>query len=188
MLSIQCVARRVLSAAILSFAALPAANAIPIPFDVMTPAGPYACCGVPFVADGVNFMTRGFRDGAGALVTTGSASQMVPGWNGTPTLHLNNICAAPNIAAVAGPGGSMLISFSYRDAGGNINLRVNGALQNRANFSLLGAYPGVAVNVVVTAAGIGYEEGIVQLMFAGSAITTLQIGGQELQIDNLDLD
>ncbi len=167
-----------------------------VSFDAgVAPPGPFGCCGVVFTSPDVDpigglppvqFTTRRYRSG-GAWITTGLANRVVPGFTGTPTLHLNNICVQPNILALL-PAGAAAVEFDYRDNGGSINLVVNGARVVRGGFPGAYAFPGVAVNVVVTAAGIGYEEGHVQILSVGAPLNNVQIGGQELEIDDVIID
>ena len=71
------------------------------------------------------------------------------------------------------------VSLQYGEYGGNVNLEINGVLQNVENFSLLdGLNMG---GVIVTVVDAGTQGAI----FATGPVNSFSIGGQELAIDNV---
>jgi hypothetical protein len=178
-----------------------AAKAVMIDFNGVA-AGAFGCCGVNFVAPNVDpacpiawvpFVTRPLRAG-GAWVYGGNAAFLPGGYLGSGSLQLNNVCVAPNLAALACVPFPTIIDFDYRDTGAPINLYVQNALgamrDVQPNFGAIAPAAfipttNVWFNHAVTAAGAGWVEGHVQLVAFGPPILNLQIGGQNLQIDNL---
>ncbi|MEO7703905.1 MAG: carboxypeptidase regulatory-like domain-containing protein [Thermoflexales bacterium] len=91
-------------------------------------------------------------------------------------LKLNNIGISTTFAA-----GMYSVSFKFGEYGGNINLRVNGALANFADFNDIdGTMIGGALASVVN--GFGNDMGSVTL---NGSVTQLSVSGQELWIDDL---
>ncbi len=91
-------------------------------------------------------------------------------------IKLNNIGISTTFASAM-----YSVSFKFGEYGGNINLRVNGALANFADFNDIdGTMIGGALASVVN--GFGNDMGSVTL---NGSVTQLSVSGQELWIDDL---
>jgi hypothetical protein len=172
----------------------PTAYAQIVDYDPPPPGSPWGCCGAVFFPDGVFHETRGFTDGSGAVVTTGSA-RLVPSCFGGAgnSLNLNNVNVRIDPRdLVGGPGGPgvELVSFRYRDCGGSVNLTVNGHhVWWHNDFSTIPPMEFNIVNVNYTHASVWMGncwEGTVTLTaMPGFCIDQLAIGGQEMCIDDV---
>ena len=179
---------------IVSFGIVPAllastAWAVPfVPCNVFWAAGPWACCGAAFNVDGVVFATRGYRfvPGGPAMGGGNAAIQPAPGLGAGQAMRLTAVNVAPNIAAFA-PAGVFVVTFDYWNLGGNINLRVNGVQAVAPSFMAIpgGLFPGVAIAVAPPVAP-GVAGTVTLTALPGTMITTLQIGGQNMIIDNIN--
>jgi len=121
-----------------------------------------------------------FQWSSGIWTAAGVATIVVSNWAaGSPVqeMNLNNISLqvlpAPAVATA---------TFNYADFGGNVNLRVNGALANVADLSAVPAVLG-GVGVVVTRINLfGYHFGTVTL---NGVINGFTVGGQEFFVDDV---
>ncbi|MFN0137426.1 MAG: hypothetical protein ACKVS9_15085 [Phycisphaerae bacterium] len=168
-----------------------------VTFDVVALPGPVAVAGTFSALDMTTgameqFAGRMFRPTPVTWFGGGTASRLVAGFNGTPTMRLTQMNVAPNILSLR-PAGAVQVTFDYRDTGSPINLYVQttaGALwQVVPDFPMIAptAFPGVIVNHTFTAVGPGFIEGSVTISFAGAMIQRVQIGGQNLEIDNVSI-
>ena len=92
-------------------------------------------------------------------------------------MHFNNASLDFNLGVpVTG------LSLLFGEYGGNVNVDINGALQNFQNFADIN---GATIGGVTASVVNGFGNDMGNLVFAGS-ITSFTIGGQELWIDDID--
>jgi hypothetical protein len=161
-------------------------------FDPPGGGAPWPCCGVVFTYDGIDFETRPFLFTTG-VPTVGGFAEPQPSCNGAagPSLNVNNVNVDVKIETILGTPGVQRIRFFYRDAGGNVNLGVNGHLEwTFDDFHLIPAapYAAVGVNVITPAPmfiGGAWEGEVIVEALPGHCITQFSFGGQELCVDDL---
>jgi len=110
----------------------------------------------------------------------GTSTIVVSNFAGGSPVQENNL---NNITLVVVPtAGANVATFAYADFGGNVNLRVNGALANLPDLSAAPAVLG-GVNVTVTRINLlGFHFGTVTL---NGNINMFGVGGQELFVDDV---
>jgi len=142
-------------------------------------AGTVYYVGANFATGDVQITTEPFQYSGGGWTTTGHAEVRTAGQAGGSgnEMETDNINLAFSFATPATAGLSLL----FGEYGGNINMRINGSLQNFENFQDINGLTigGVLVSVVN---GGGNDMGVLTL--AGS-ITDFMLGGQELHIDDV---
>jgi hypothetical protein len=161
-------------------------------FDPPPGGWPWPCCGTTFVYDGIEFNTRDFRFWDGTPFVGGFAEPQAA-CNGAPglSLNVNNVNLDVKMDTFFGTPGVQRIRFSYRDAGGNVNLGVNGHLEWAFDdFHLIPAAPYAAVGASVITpppvfVGGAWEGEVIIEAMPGQCITQFSFGGQELCVDDL---
>ena len=183
---------------VLAATACTSASAATVDFEVFalgtqygTPAA-HAPGDLVLSQDGIDMTVENFTSGS----FTGFNLAEISGHPGPPTsffpaalnptqaLTLNNINGRFDFTSL--PIGVTKVSFDYADLGGANNFDVNGlGKQETSDLTTLGSY--VNYNVAVSAAPIGGGvAGTIEVTAAlGHQIKTLEIGGQELSIDNM---
>ena len=94
-------------------------------------------------------------------------------------LNINNVNLDFDLSAPA-----TYLTLQFGEYGGNLNIEINGEFRNIANFDDINGdnIGGVDVSVVN---GLGQDKGILTLT---GSIQQFAVGGQELHIDNVELD
>jgi hypothetical protein len=161
-------------------------------FEPPDAGAPWPCCGTTFNYDGIEFETRPFRFTTGVMFAGGFAEPQ-PACNGTigESLNVNNVNVKVKIETFFDSTGVRRIRFFYRDAGGSVNLAVNGHLEFAFDdFHLIPAAPFAAVGVTLVTPppvwiGGAWEGEVIVEAMPGHCITQFAFGGQELCVDDL---
>jgi len=134
------------------------------------------------MSDGIQIEFGSFQWWSGTWTSAGEARVGNAGWACTPNqeLGLNNITASLNYGASGHV--PHLVQFNFGEYGGNINVSINGDFRNVANFIDLNGMNIGGADFHVTSGGLGNDCGTVEIH---GPVQKLELGGQELWIDNL---
>jgi hypothetical protein len=160
-----------------------------VDFEVPPGGSPWPCCGTVFAYNGVGFRTEPFFWIGGGMTVAGFAE---PSFNcpagGGLGLWTNNVNVDIRITDFS-PSGVRELTIKYADFGGNVNLQVNGSLENNNDFALIPNnrwHPwGVDYFESSVVAGGAQVGTIVLRALPGGCINQVAIGGQELCIDEI---
>ena len=166
------------------FAAMPAKGAIiNVDFEDL-PITSYGCCGMIFTSGGVDFITDQFQDEYGTWTPNGSVDIIVPFDCGSDrrTHFSGNANTRFDLAGMP----LKRLKLEFGEHGGNLNVEVNGIFKNINQMMALdnytwGAGTGPVSHVTLT----GGDCGIFKVE---GEITTFSIGGQELEVDNIEME
>ncbi len=158
-----------------------APDAVTLGFEDLTLGDRYTV-GDTFTEGGMTVTGEAFQWSNGEFDENGFARVENAGHAGGSgqDLRVNNI----NLA-FALPAGYAHAQFTFGASGGNVNLKVNGELQNAANFSDMDGRTVAGVQVSVAMDASDSKHGRLRLDADTADISSLAIGGQELWIDDV---
>ena len=166
------------------FAAMPAMGAIiNVDFEDL-PITTYGCCGVVFTSGGVNFVTDQFQYEGGTWTPNGAVNVIT-----TAGCGVRKVLWTGNANIIFDISGMPLrrLELDFGEYGGNLNVEINGTFKNIDQMMAIDNYnwgpaTGPAIShVTLTGGNCG------TLKVEGE-ITSFSIGGQEFEIDNVELE